>query len=203
MGLIEVEVKFYLNDIHTIRNRILGLGAENQGKFFETNIRFENKHKSLIQKKSLLRLRNGKNIALAFKTALPDKESQFKIHTEWEVEISDFDTMACILESLGFHREQIYEKWRETFLFNDTQLCLDTMPYGDFLEIEGGKQNIKDVAGLLGLQWQKRIVMNYLSLFDIIKQNSELPFNDITFKNFADIQIDFPKYCYLLEAGED
>jgi adenylate cyclase class 2 len=62
---------------------------------------------------------------------------------DWEVEVNDFGTMGLIRESLGFHKEQIYEKWRETFALNDTLLCLDTQPFGDFLKIEGDQKGKK------------------------------------------------------------
>lgn len=51
MEHLEIEVKFYLSDIDHIRNRIIELGAESIGRAFETNIRFEDADKSLIQKK--------------------------------------------------------------------------------------------------------------------------------------------------------
>jgi hypothetical protein len=36
---------------------------------------------------------------------------------ELEVKVSDFDAMKRILQALGFHCEQTYEKWRETLLY--------------------------------------------------------------------------------------
>ncbi|RLC04779.1 MAG: adenylate cyclase, partial [Deltaproteobacteria bacterium] len=57
MNDLEIEVKFYLPDIPSVRERILELGAECKGRVFETNIRFEDASKSLMRKNSLLRLR--------------------------------------------------------------------------------------------------------------------------------------------------
>ena len=200
MEHLEIEVKFYLSDMDRIRNRIIGLGAVSKGRAFETNIRFEDADKSLIQKKSLLRLRKDKTTTLTFKSEPLVKDDQFKILRELEVEVNDFDTMKHILESMGFQEEQIYEKWRETLVLNDTKLCLDTMPYGNFLEIEGQKEDIKDLAFRIGLKWQKRILLNYLAIFDIIKQKSNLPFYDVTFSNFINIRFDIAEYLNLLEA---
>jgi len=201
MENLEIEVKFYLSDMDSIRDRILEIGAVPRGRVFETNLRFDDADNHLIQKKSLLRLRQDTKTTLTFKSEPAFKDDQFKILKELEVEVSDFSTMKHILESLGFREEQVYEKWRETFILNHTNLCLDTMPYGDFLEIEGQKQDIKKLASEIGLKWKKRILLNYLAIFDIIRQKSNLLFYDVTFSNFINIRFDIAKYLDLLEVN--
>ena len=201
MKYLETEVKFYLPNIDSIRTRLIDLGAVFKHRTFETNIRFEDPEKSLIKKKSLLRLRKDKKITLTFKSEPPLKDDQFKILKEFEVEVSDFDAMEHILKSLGFKEEQVYEKWREIYVFGDTHLCLDTMPYGDFLEIEGTKESIQQLALKIGLLWEKRILLNYLAIFDIIKRQLNLSFYDVTFSNFNNIQFDMAQYLKLIEAN--
>jgi adenylate cyclase class 2 len=201
MEHLEIEVKFYLSDMDAIRDRILELGAVSMGRIFETNLRFDDADNRLTEKKSLLRLRRDTKTILTFKSEPPFKNDQFKILKELEVEVSDFATMKHILESLGFREEQVYEKWRETFRLNTANLCLDTMPYGDFLEIEGQMEDIKKLASQIGLKWKKRILLNYLAIFDVIKQKSNLPFYDVTFSNFINIRFDLAEYLDLLEAN--
>jgi len=184
-----------------IRDRIIELGAVSRGRAFETNVRFDDADNSLIQKKSLLRLRQDKKIILTFKSETPFKDDQFKILRELEVEVSDFITTKHILESLGFREEQVYEKWRETFVLHSANLCLDTMPYGNFIEIEGQKEDIKKLASQIGLKWEKRILLNYLAIFDVIKQKSNLSFYDVTFSNFINIRFDLAKYLDLIEVN--
>ncbi|MBW1759741.1 MAG: class IV adenylate cyclase [Deltaproteobacteria bacterium] len=206
MQIIETEVKFYLPDMKSIRKRIIDIGADYKGKAFETNIRFEDIDKSLIQKKYLLRLRKDTKARLTFKSKPAaqniENDNQFKIFNELEVEVSDFATMNLILESIGFHKEQIYEKKRETFVLGHTGFYIDTMPYGDFLEIEGEKEDIKKLSEQIGLKWEKRILSTYLEIFDVIRKKSNLSFSDITFDNFENIKIDFAKkYLHFFEAG--
>ncbi len=201
MENLEIEVKFYLSDMDHIRDRIIEFGGVSRGRVFETNIRFDDADNHLIEKKSLLRLRQDTKTILTFKSEPPFKDDQFKILRELEVEVSDFTTMKHILESLGFREEQVYEKWRETFMLNSTHLCLDTMPYGDFLEIEGQKDDIKKLASQIGLKWKKRILLNYLAIFDVIRQKSNLPFYDVTFSNFINIRFDLANYLDLLEVN--
>lgn len=200
MGHLEIEVKFYLTEIESIRNRMVELGAESTGRVFETNIRFDDADNSLFRKKSLLRLRRDTKTILTYKCEPPEKDDQFKTFREFEVEVSDLTAMQRILDRLGFHQVQIYEKWRETFLYNGTTLCLDTMPFGVFLEIEGQREDIKRNAAAIGLDWDKRITLNYLAIFDIIRQQLDLPYQDVTFDNFKNTQVDLEKYRYLIEA---
>jgi len=202
MEYIETEVKFFLKDVNVIRNRIIKLGAGSVGRVFETNIVFEDKNKSLIQKNSLLRLRQDTKTTLTFKSRPPVRDEHFKTLRELEIEVSDFSTTKLILESLGFHNEMIYEKWRETLMLNSTTFCIDTMPFGDFLEIEGPKKDIKKLASRINLEWRKRIIFNYHEVFDLIKEQFNLSFSDVTFSNFNNVKVDLAQCSHLFEVGD-
>ena len=109
MEKLEFEVKFFLSDIQSLRQDILDLGARSQGRFFEKNLRFEDANKTLKSKKCLLRLRHDHKTTLTFKSPPQESSNQFKVLKEQEVEVGDFATMNDILESLGFHCEQIID----------------------------------------------------------------------------------------------
>jgi adenylate cyclase, class 2 len=198
MNMLEIEVKFLLDDMATIQDRIRQLGGMGQGPVFETNLRFENESHGLGKNRTLLRLRQDRRATLTFKSDANKPDDQFKINTEYEVVVNDFSTMKQILEALGFHQEQIYEKKRESICLNQTTLCLDSMPFGPFLEIEGGKKDIKDMARRLGLAWEDRILLNYVAIFERLKKECQLPFSDITFKNFERFPVDIRDYRFLL-----
>ena len=202
MEQLEIEVKFYLSDIEDIRERILALGAESEGRVFENNVRYEDENNTLIRKKSLLRLRRDAKTILTFKSSPPAAGTEFKVFNELEVEVSDFETMNRILQNLGLYPEQLYEKWRETLILDQTGFYLDTMPYGTFLEIEGSEKDIRTYAASLGLNWQKRILLNYLEIFKIIRQTLSLNFKDLTFKNFENIRVNMAAFLGKLEAGD-
>jgi len=202
MNQLETEIKFYLADPAAIRRRILELGAESRGRMFESNVRFEDPGRTLQRNKSLLRLRRDRKVKLTYKSTPPQENSQFKIMKELEVEVNDFDTMHLILEAVGFHREQVYEKWRETLVLEQTQFCLDSMPYGEFLEIEGKQRDIVDFAAQLGLPWDRRILLNYLQIFEILREKLNLNFSDVTFDNFKKVEVDPADYLHLLIADD-
>jgi adenylate cyclase class 2 len=201
MEQLEIEVKFYLPDIESMRRRIFALGAESEGRVFENNIRYEDDGNTLIKEKSLLRLRRNAKTILTFKSTPPVTSTEFKIFNELEVEVSNFETMNKILEKLGLHPEQIYEKWRETLILDQTKFYLDAMPYGTFLEIEGSENDIRTCAAKLGLSWHKRILLNYLEIFEIIRRQRGIKFKDLTFKNFESVRIDMAAFSGKLEAG--
>ncbi len=201
MDNIEIEVKFYLKDIEGMRRNLLELGVESKGRVFETNIRYEDNQHRLIQKKTLLRLRKDEKTTLTFKSVPKTKSRDFKVFNELEVEVDDMATMGQILEALGFHPEQKYEKWRETLVLERTKMFLDRMPYGDFLEIEGQPQDIKNWIARLGLNWHRRILLNYLEIFEIIKKKHNLQIKDLTFKNFKNLNVDMTVLLDKLEAG--
>ena len=202
MEKLEIEVKFYLPDIERMQRRVLALGAESKGRVFENNVRYEDENNTLIRKKSLLRLRRDAKTILTFKSSPPVAGTEFKVFNELEVEVSDFETMNRILQNLGLYPEQLYEKWRETLMLDQTGFYLDTMPYGTFLEIEGSEEDIRAYAAGLGLNWQKRILLNYLEIFQIIRQTLGLNFKDLTFKNFENIRVDMAVFLGRLEAGD-
>ena len=177
------------------------LGAETLGRYFETNIRFEDEAHQLVKKRSLLRLRKDRKTSLTYKSEPSESDNEFKVLNELEVEVGNFEMMHRILESIGFHKDQIYEKWRETFRIEDSTLCIDEMPFGTFLEIEGTRHDIKTLAQSLDFNWEQRILWNYLTIFETLHQKYTLSFTDVTFENFTNIRIDIEKEIHQFEAG--
>ena len=198
---LEIEVKFQVIDTERLRQRITDLGAKSLGRSFEHNIRFDSAARELRARAHLLRLRQDREAKLTFKSLPAERNEQFKVFRELEVTVSDFEAMRKIIHALGFGREQIYEKWRETFILKDLEICMDRLPFGNFLEIEGAPEAIIRTAGLLGLDWKKRILTNYLGIFERLKQHYQLTFSDVTFANFkttVDVSSDFMQQ---FEAG--
>ena len=189
MEPFEIEVKFPVADVSFLRRKITEIGAVSQGRLFEVNVRLDHADQRLRRALCLLRLRKDARTTLTFKSSPDSRDKEFKIHRELEVEISDFDVMEQILGALGFERRQVYEKWRETFRLGETILCLDEMPFGNYLEIEGSKQDIRQTAARVGLDWNKRILKNYLEMFSILQTHLQLSFADITFEHFENVTV--------------
>jgi adenylate cyclase class 2 len=188
---LEVEVKFFVPDLGAFRERLLAAGAELlKPRVFEKNVAFDTADSRLYQELKLLRLRQDTAVTLTYKgTPKNLPQSEAKVREELEVKVSDFDTLAEIFARLGFAPAVVYEKYRETFTWQDVEIVLDELPYGNFVEFEGEEAGLKTAVAHLNLNWQNRIISNYLGLMAQLKAHHNLPFNDLTFANFANQNI--------------
>jgi len=201
---LEIEVKFLApKDPAVLRDRLAAIGAVSQGRVFESNAVFDDTHRTLASRGQLLRLRQDRERRLTFKSPVPGADQGYKIRREIELDISDIEAMAAVLRALGFDRVLIYEKWRETFEVGKAHICLDTMPFGDFVEIEADQEAIAGLAGQLGLNWPDRIVRNYHQVFAIVRDHLHLCFADISFANFAGIAVDLHDLLPRLRVRQD
>ena len=204
MKHLEIELKFFVSDFGPLRDKLRQLGAVCTGeRTFEHNVRYETEDDRLLKNRCLLRLRKDRRTTLTFKSPPPEADNRFKVYRELEVSLSDFDTMDAILNALGFYRRQVYEKWRETWQLDDAVLCLDTMPFGSFLEIEALPDPIMRWVRNLELVWEHRILANYLGMFSTLKRKEGWSFTDVTFANFVDVGLSFERYRHLFESGNE
>lgn len=182
-------MKFLVADLTAVRRRLLSLGAAmTKERVFERNVRLDTPDESLLAQWQLLRLRQDTAVTLTFKGQSAQQQgSEARVREELEVTVSDFDTALLIFRRLGFAPVQTYEKYRETFALDGVEVVLDELPYGSFVELEGAEADLKTAAAALNLDWQQRILTNYLALMGQLKAHHNLPFNDLTFANFKNV----------------
>lgn len=198
---IETEVKFHLSDPDAVRRALQALGAESRGRCREHNVRFDTPDERLRRDRSLLRLRQDRACTLTFKAPAPAADPAFKQMTELEVQVGEFGRMHAILSALGFTPVQVYEKRRETYGLADAVFCLDELPYGTFLEIEGEPGAIRRYSERLGLSWERRILLTYLEIFERVRRRYGLAFTDLTFERFRDARADVTPLLPEMEAA--
>ncbi|MDX1616603.1 MAG: class IV adenylate cyclase [Candidatus Promineifilaceae bacterium] len=187
---LEIEVKFLVDDLETMRRRLDEVGARRvRERTHEYNIRYDNGWGGLQLQGKLLRLRQDTAAKITFKgEPKTGRESEARVREELEIEVQDFETMDAILRRVGFEAVQVYEKYRETYeLGEELEVVLDELPYGNFVELEGEEAAIRGAADELGLDWERRILENYLALMERLKAAAALSFDDLTFENFADV----------------
>lgn len=190
MGHLEVEVKFLLGDLAAFRERLLAAGAVvHAPRIYERNLRLDTPEQGLLARRQLLRLRQDTAVRLTFKGEVPEAAfSEAKVYEELEVGVSDWETAVLLFTRLGYTPVQVYEKYRETFAWQEVEIVLDELPYGDFVELEGEEAALKTAVVTLGLDWSRRITTNYLALMAQLKNHHTLPFDDLTFANFQTTQ---------------
>ncbi len=149
---IEIEKKFILSDDR--RRHVLGnlkeFDAKYIGEDFEENVLYQGG--ILSEKGAVLRIRKieGKTI-LTYKQRVQN-DSDVKHQIEYETIVENAEETEKIIESLGFEKALIYEKRRQTWLFRETEIVLDELPFGQYMEIEGSMIAIAEVEILLDIE---------------------------------------------------
>lgn len=188
---IEIETKFHVRDLKKIETRLQAMEAQLvQPRQFEQNLRFDLPDGSLRKTYRVLRLRQDEKAVLTYKGPGSKAVDGIRAREEWEVIVSDFATMQKILESLGYGIQFTYEKYRTTYTLENSHVMLDELPFGCFVEIEGETQSdVLALAEHLNLDKAEAIPDSYQVLFERVKDALSLTFRDLTFGNFAGIDV--------------
>ena len=189
---MEREIKFYIQDLPAIAERLHLCGAELcRSRILERNLRMDNGENSLMNSGRMLRIRQDDRVRITYK-ANARIENGVIARTEIEFEADDFGKARRLFEGLGYRVFVIYEKYRREYQLGDVTVMLDELPFGDFMEIEAPNNTlIEGVAQILGLDWSRGINTNYLGLMQIVKRNLQLSFDDLTFENFHGLHISY------------
>lgn len=163
MGL-EIEKKYQLTkkQREAVLQRLPGLGATRVGKEFEENLLFAGE--ALELGRAVLRLRRTeKRAVLTYKERFPSG-SDIKHQREDETVVDDPEAMELILDALGFTPALVYEKRRETWTLGQTEIVIDELPFGWFMEIEGSETAIREIENKLAIKGLKTESATYPQL---------------------------------------
>jgi len=158
---IEIEKKYRLTERQRddVLNRLPGIGAKRNGEDFEVNTLYTGE--TLDVTRSVLRLRRiGNRGVLTYKESLPAR-LDMKHRREYETRVDDPDAMELILEALGLTPALVYEKRRETWRLGQTEIVLDELPFGLFMEVEGPEEDIREVEGRLAIKRLRTEPLSY------------------------------------------
>jgi adenylate cyclase, class 2 len=150
--MIEVEKKFRLTKRQrdAVLRRLPEVGASLQHEEFEENTLYTGE--GLSSGSGVLRLRRvGGRATLTYKKRIPSS-SPIKHQREEETAVADPEAMEAILEVLGYTPAMVYEKRRQTWTLGKTEIVIDVLPFGLFMEIEGRVNEIRAVERKLGLK---------------------------------------------------
>ena len=193
----EVEVKFLIKALPAMRQRLVALGATlSTPRTYEENLLFDTPDAQFRPQGRLLRLRRDRRNRITYKEPATHDDLDFKIMQEYAIEVSDFAQAHAILAKLGFVQVLRFEKYRETFTYQDAEIVLDEVPFGTFMEIEASPEDIRSLVTALGLDFATRLVSSYVDIFDAVCTTYHLPATDITFAAFRSLDIDL-RTCQL------
>ncbi|MBU1001518.1 MAG: class IV adenylate cyclase [Proteobacteria bacterium] len=162
---METELKYLGANLDDMHHRLQALGADFQGKRFESNIVFDDPERSLKERGILVRLRDdGRRILTLKRPPAGPIPLGVKAWDEHETAVDDPLAIEILLETLGYGPAFAYEKVREEWLFRACHICLDLLPFGEFVEIEGEPEAIPVAAAALGLVACESSIKNYHQL---------------------------------------
>lgn len=169
MRKVEVEKKFQLTpeQRRQLESLLPAAGAALRGESFEENLLFGGG--SLDNKQRLLRLRrSGGKALLTYKERL-DSDPTIRRRREEETYVENPEAIINIFALMrGYKPAIIYEKRRTTWQLAGTEITVDELPFGTFLEIEGDEEAILHVEHLLS---RLELVAEPLSYPELIQQH--------------------------------
>lgn len=179
----EVECKFLDVDHARLRELLQAAGARREGMVFESNEVWDWPDRRLRREGTLLRLRQhagseGESCILTCKLRKGESTSELKILEELETRVQSAATLAAILSALGLQPALRYEKVRETWHLAGVHVCLDLLPFGRYLELEGEPEAIQQARTALELTRSDPSAATYLALHHEHLRRQGLPLED-------------------------
>jgi len=183
----EIEVKFLNIDPASIESKLKAIGAE---RIFEKLYRrkvFDYPDLRLHKKGAWIRLRDeGEKITLAYKERIGMKTSDGKTNDdsmeEIEINVSDFNKTAELLDKIGFIEKFYQENKRIRYQLDDIEFDIDFWPQLDpYLEIEAHSwEKIDEAIKLLELNPEDKRIFSTNQIYKL-KDIDELDYKEITF----------------------
>ena len=169
----ETEIKLLARDRKQLGKGLSHLGFKVlKARHFESNYLFDFPDLRLRRSRCLLRLRfaHGED-RLTFKGPSL-RQRWYETRREIETRVEDGVLLREVLKNLGLKHVFIYEKYRTLYaqgnkadLHGLPQVAYDETPIGNYLELEGPKKWIDEVATRLGYSRQDYIASSYLALY--------------------------------------
>jgi predicted adenylyl cyclase CyaB len=173
----EVEVKVIEIDREAVETKLRSLGAFKTFEGDTETVFFDFASRIITSAGDLLRLRKiGEKTVLTFKKFVQSETA--KVRHEYEVSVSDFESMRLILESLGLLQIQRMKKHRTSYALK-TGIRIDLDKYTgefshipDLMEIEGEDiATVRSHIKLLGLRPEDSKSWTTFELVDYYSRN--------------------------------
>ena len=184
----EVEIKFRIADIDALIRKLRDSGFQlKTPRTHEMNTLYDLPGQILRQQGALLRIREyGGQWTITYKGK--GEAGRHKSRKEIETRVEDGQSLAGIIEAVGFQPGFRYEKFRTEWSDGQGHVVVDETPIGNFGEIEGPPEWIDKVASRLGITEEEYITDSYAGLFLSWKQQTGSKANEMTFAAVASAQ---------------
>ncbi len=184
----EIEIKLEVRNPGLAKKRLRALGFRPaQPRHFERNHVFDFPDLRLRKARRLLRLRFADHRAILTFKGTPASSRRYKMRPEIETLVEDGEGLRKILESLGLKEKFCYEKYRTAYTRSGSgeafhhELVYDETPIGCYLELEGPRAWIDQIAGKLGYKTDDYMTRSYGTLFFEKRRSLALRTRDMVF----------------------
>lgn len=158
----EIKLKIPPKGVKKTRRLLYRLGGHPSKPYRQTTLGFFSRTSIKDGVFPRIRDENGKWI-LTVKVR-PKKKTKFFERKEYSAEVKNVKEGIGLLMAFGFTEVKKFSKVREEWRLPKVKVALDKLYFGNFLEIEGEKQEIKNLSVLLGYEEKDWIAMAYLGL---------------------------------------
>jgi adenylate cyclase, class 2 len=187
----EIEVKFLNIDSASIEKKLVTIGAERMfEKLYRRRI-FDYPDLRLHKKGAWIRLRDeGEKITLTYKERIGMKTFDGKTNDdsmeEIEINVSDFDKTAELLNKAGFIEKFYQENKRIRYQLSDIEFDIDFWPQIEpYLEIEATSwEKIDEAIKLLGLNPKDKKIFSTTQVYRL-KGIEDIDYKEITFERMV------------------
>jgi adenylate cyclase class 2 len=180
--MIEIEVKVRIGKPADVESRLRALGAYPEStRTLEDDTLYDFPDHRFAKVGSLLRLRDrGDGALLTFKEKI-ESSMHAKVRRELETGLSELADARQILKALGLVPIWRYQKYRSSYRLGGLHALVDELPIGNFLELEGPKDEIDRWAGALGVREDQFLLESYWDLHDAWRAEKGMPAGDMVF----------------------
>ncbi len=174
----EIEVKFALRDRDELIRKLTDIGGQRlYPETFEDNIVLDRRGE-LKTKGALLRVRKFGKYSLATYKGPMSIDRGVKSREEVQTGVESFELAIQLLDALGFKPVFRYQKFREVWRVREVEVVIDRTPIGEYFEIEGAIDVIREVSADLGMSMEQAIRSSYADLYRIARRTrADLPEN--------------------------
>jgi adenylate cyclase class 2 len=185
MSSMEIEVKFPVDDLASLAERLLSAGFHIETpRTFERNVLYDTPDRRLRSQQAILRVRNyGGHWKITHK-CLPrdhDPSARHKHREETETSVYDGEAIGHIFAQLGYVPSFAYDKWRTEYADGTGHCVLDETPIGVYAELEGPEDWIDATGRALGVAPTQFSTLSYGRLFDQWRERTGSCAENLTF----------------------
>lgn len=161
----EIEVKFQLRDRRELIQKLQDIGGQRlYPETFEDNIVLDRRGE-LRTRGSLLRVRKFGKYSIATYKGPMSIEGGIKSREEVQTGVESFELAIQLFDVLGYKPVFRYQKFREVWRVKDVEVVIDRTPIGEYFEIEGALELIRQIAAELGMNMDQAIRHTYADLY--------------------------------------